>query len=306
MRAEIATAVAAVERELSPEMVAKTQAIYAPYHATEPYDGVTVTRDLHYGAAARQRLDVFSTDAAGRPVVVFIHGGGFTRGDKSQPGSPYYDNVGLWAVRSGFVGVLMTYRLAPDVAWPAGADDVDAALRWVAAHAHEFGGDADRIVVVGQSAGAVHAATAFAIVRDGATQGIRGLALLSGIYDFLPFPGAPGFVSYFGDDRDRLAEISPLRTLAQTDLPLLFAVAEYDPPPFHAQAAAVVAAFRDQRGTFPNLVYLPGHNHISEIVHLNADVDDPLLDLHLRAFVTACCGSRQRAGHSSSNVTVKR
>ena len=59
--------------------------------------------------------------AASRPVLVFVHGGGFTGGNKSTPGSPFYDNVPLWAARNGLVGVNITYRLAPQHPWPAGA-----------------------------------------------------------------------------------------------------------------------------------------------------------------------------------------
>ena len=54
------------------------------------------------------------------PVVTFV------AGDKSAPGTPYHDNVALWAARSGMVGVTMNYRLAPEHRWPSGAEDVGA------------------------------------------------------------------------------------------------------------------------------------------------------------------------------------
>ena len=100
----------------------KTAALYAPLQEKEPYQGVKTERDVKYGAADRNLLDVFmpATASPSRPVLIFVHGGGFTAGNKRGPGSPFYDNIMLWAVKNGFVGVNMTYRLAPQSPWPAG------------------------------------------------------------------------------------------------------------------------------------------------------------------------------------------
>ena len=94
---------------------ARTAALYAPLQQKEPYAGVKVERDVKYGPADRNLLDVFTpeTNASARPVLIFIHGGGFVAGNKRNPGSPFYDNIMLWAVKNGFVGVNATYRLAP-------------------------------------------------------------------------------------------------------------------------------------------------------------------------------------------------
>src|SRR6266851_4708660 len=86
----------------------KTAALYAPLQEKEPYQGVKVERDVKYGPADRNLLDVFAPEAnsAARPVLVFVHGGGFVVGNKRGPnGSPFYDNIMLWAVKNGFVGV---------------------------------------------------------------------------------------------------------------------------------------------------------------------------------------------------------
>jgi triacylglycerol lipase len=102
--------------------VPKTAAIYAPLQQKEPYAGVKVERDVKYGPADRNLLDVFTpeTNSSARPVLIYIHGGGFVRVNKRGPDSPFFDNVMSWAVKSGFVGVNATYRLAPLAAWPAG------------------------------------------------------------------------------------------------------------------------------------------------------------------------------------------
>ena len=88
----------------------KTAAIYAPLQEKEPYAGVKVERDIKYGPAERHLLDVFApeTAAGNRPVLIFVHGGAFVGGNKRNPGSPFYDNIMLWAAMSGFVGVNTT------------------------------------------------------------------------------------------------------------------------------------------------------------------------------------------------------
>jgi acetyl esterase/lipase len=104
-----------------------TAPLYAPLQEKEPYQGVKIERDVKYGAADRNLLDVFMPDTASstRPVLIFVHGGGFTAGNKRGPnGSPFYDNIMLWVVKNGFVGVNVTYRLAPQSPWPAAAEDL--------------------------------------------------------------------------------------------------------------------------------------------------------------------------------------
>jgi len=136
----------------------ETAKLLAPLQRTEPYAGVAVTRDEKYGSDERHHLDVFrSNDAASPlPVLLFVHGGGYVRGDKRAAGSPFYDNVMLWAVEHRMVGVNMTYRLAPANPWPAAVEDIAAAVAWTQANIARFGGDPAQIVLMGHSAGATH------------------------------------------------------------------------------------------------------------------------------------------------------
>jgi hypothetical protein len=92
----------------------KTADDYATLQEKEPYQGIKVERDIRYGPAERNLLDVFTpeTDSSAQPVLIFIHGGAFAAGDKHSTGGPFYDNIALWAARHGFIGVTMTYRLA--------------------------------------------------------------------------------------------------------------------------------------------------------------------------------------------------
>ncbi len=124
---EIARKVRAAGRAMGPEGFA-TMALYTHFHEKEPYKNVKLERDLSYGPDERNRLDVFSAPDAkpndNRDVIIFVHGGGFVQGDRHTPGSPYNDNVPLWAMRNGLVGVNMTYRLAPKHQWPSGIEDI--------------------------------------------------------------------------------------------------------------------------------------------------------------------------------------
>jgi acetyl esterase/lipase len=143
--------------------------------------------DLVYGSDARQRLDIYAPRAAhALPVVIFWYGGSWVMGRKSD-----YRFVGTTLAERGFVAVLPDYRLYPQVSFPAFDEDGAHAVAWVEQHIAEFGGDPQRIVLMGHSAGA-HTAAFLALNqgflrRFGANPAaIVGLVGLSGPYALLP------------------------------------------------------------------------------------------------------------------------
>jgi triacylglycerol lipase len=285
-RTAVARRLRALGSGMGPEVIDGSRAVYEPFHEREPYRDVRVTRDANYGPNERQRLDVFAPageTGEPRPVFVFVHGGGFVRGDKKLPGSPYQDNVALWAVRHGMVGVNITYRLAPAFRWPSGAEDVGAAVAWVRAHIAEHGGDPARIVVAGTSAGAVHVASyvAHPELQPAGGAGIAGAVLLSGVYDLTlrpapaPAPPADGppMGGYFGDDPSRIAERSSIRGLVESPVPLLYVLTELDPVWFERQALHLVGEHVARHGRWPRFVRLTGHNHFTATMHLNSPDD---------------------------------
>ena len=263
-----------------------SRAIYLEQQEREPYAGVEVTRDASYGPHERHRLDIFRTSSgeAKRPIFVFVHGGGFVGGDKRHPGSPFNDNVALWAARQGLIGVNITYRLAPEFPYPAGSEDLAAAVVWLRAHASEFGGDPDRIFVLGTSAGAVHVASFLAQpMFEAARQGVRGAILLSGVYVVV---GASAPHPYFGDDASKFPDMSSLHGLLESPIPLLFGIGEFEPFMFEQQAELVIHAWTARRGRWPNFVRLMGHNHLTATLHLNTA--DDYLGRQMLTFMGRC------------------
>jgi acetyl esterase/lipase len=270
---EMAARIRALGDQIVPAAIEGTAKLYAPFHEREPYQGVKLSRDQFYGADPRHRLDVFAAQTAGapRPVLLFVHGGGFVAGDKTRPDSPYQDNVALWAVRHGMVGVNMTYRLAPDHPWPAGAMDVGAAVAWVRANISAHGGDPARIYLMGTSAGAAHAG-AYAVnarFHAGEDAGIAGLILLSGLYDMVAAPGTELKIAYFGLDEANYVAGSTLHGLSRGKIPLLLVLTEMDPPEFQQQTLVLLEQYLKHKGRLPFFVHMTGHNHLSSTMHLN-------------------------------------
>lgn len=272
---------------------APTEALYAPLSEPEPYAGITSLRDVRYGPDARNLLDVFVPDTAkaGCPVLVFVHGGAFIRGDRRMGNSPFNDNIAVWAARQGMVGVNMTYRLAPAHAWPAAQQDIHHALAWLGDNIAQWGGDAGRIILMGHSAGAAHVAQYLALpqfhLHHGA--GVRGAVMLSGIFDPATAEPNPPLRAYFGDDASLYPGRSAVAGLVASDVPQLYAYAELDPDDFVRQALQLAGAMR-ACGREQAVHELKGHSHMSEIYAIHTP-DEALTQL-LRDFINAQTGPR--------------
>jgi triacylglycerol lipase len=262
-----------------------TAAIYADRHAVPASDDIPIVRDLAYGPHQRHVLDIAARQPGAsdeqRPVVVFIHGGGFSRGQKSAPDSPYYDNVLRWAAENGLVGVAANYRLAPEFQWPAGIEDLIRLGEWLAADIANFGGDPDQIVFWGHSAGAAHVGDYIAdCVGRGLAHGLAGAVLTSGFFQLEP--DNPTWAVYYGDDVSQYPERSALGRLVTAELPLFVNDAELDPPGFSPQSRQLVAG-RRAAGTPVEYLHLQGHSHISELYAVGTD--DVSLTAPVLAFI---------------------
>lgn len=153
-----------------------------------------------YGALPVQRLDLHrARGAEPAPVAVFLHGGRWREGRRED-----YRFVGAALAARGILVLVPDYRRFPEVRFPAFVEDAARAVAWAREHAAAHGGDPDRIVLVGHSAGAHIAALLATDARYLARHGLqprdlRGVVGIAGPYDFLPLTD-PGLRAVFGDE----------------------------------------------------------------------------------------------------------
>lgn len=132
---------------------------------------IEVLSNLSYrdgSTACRLDLAVPKDGRSARPAIVVIHGGGWIEGDKSSFSTadhPMPGSIREFA-RRGFVAATINYRLSREATYPAGLDDCRLAVRWLRAHAVEYGIDPKRIGAYGNSAGG-HLALLLALMPEG-------------------------------------------------------------------------------------------------------------------------------------------
>jgi len=258
----IAAGLKALGTNIDGDVQQKTRALYAGAPRVYSEDQIKVRKDLAYGPHERHRLDVYTGVSrrwpAPLPVVVFVHGGGFTGGSKDTNA-----HVGEFFGTLGLVGVVINYRLAPAAKWPAGAEDVGAAVAWVKANASEFNGNPNKVFVMGISAGATHVAdyTFRPDLLPAGTPAPAGAALVSGAYSF----GADNVsTAYYGEDRSRWPQMDVVGNIARTTVPVLITTAEYDPPRLHHVALELMHELTFKHNVLPRFKQLLGHNHYSQ------------------------------------------
>jgi acetyl esterase/lipase len=170
---------------------------------------ISLTASIAYAQGARHTLDICRPkSASAATVVVFFYGGGWRSGSKR-----IYRYVAEALARHGYVAVLPDYRIYPPARYPDFLDDGALAVRWVKDNAERFGGDPQKIFLMGHSAGA-HIAAMLAIdatwlqkVGLKPSRDIAGLIGVSGPYDFLPLKDET-LAIIFGGNRPETQPIS--------------------------------------------------------------------------------------------------
>ena len=229
--------------------------------------GPTTVRVIECSLANRIRALVSSTamgtfsPTAAVPALPGAQKTRVARGERRDPLQPFFDNVGAWAASHGWIGATMSYRRAPEHRWPAGAEDVGSAVRALRALAPRIGGDADRIVLIGHSAGAAHVGGYLAGHGGPVEPGLTCVLVQSGIYDPATAEAEiADIVALYYGGRD----VSCAPALAELPVPLWLGVGEHDPLVFHDQAARVGA---------PRIA--DGHSHFSAVYSLGLEADYP-------------------------------
>jgi len=170
---------------------------------TVPHSGYRVERDISYGGEKRQRLDLYVPDGfqAPAPAVLFLYGGGFIAGRKSE-----YRVVGQALTSAGIIVGIADYGLYPEFRFPTFVEDGAKAFVTFRALLSDVGGDPKRVFVAGHSAGAYIAAMLATNPRylQGAGvdhSSLRGAIGMAGAYDFLPITNPQRIEIFGGSDR---------------------------------------------------------------------------------------------------------
>jgi triacylglycerol lipase len=268
----------------------KTAGLFTAMHHGVPAD-IKVSRDLAFGSDPAQKIDMFTSgQGTGKPILIYVHGGGFTRGDKHPPNSFMYDNVMVWAVQHGMVAAETNYRLAPVFKYPAANDDVATAVKYVRDHARDYGGDPNKIVVWGHSAGASLVAIMVShpefVKASGGT--LAAAIITSGQYEF------KGKSPYLGEDPKAPADAGAVDGLKKTDIPLMFTRAEWDMNNQMQQGDMINKTLCDA-GKCPTFHLMKGHNHMSQVFSVGTP-ETQLTDIML-PFIQ----SHTSGGKSASN-----
>ncbi|PYH84592.1 alpha/beta-hydrolase [Aspergillus uvarum CBS 121591] len=288
--------------------------LYEPLYADAP-DSIGTIKDIQYGPADRNQLDVYfplKDNTEGKPVVFFVHGGGFFSGGKGWS-EKCWANVGFYFAQNGFVTVLVNHRLVPNVEYPGGADDMQLAREWVYNHigSEKYGqGSANKVVLLGHSSGGAHIA--------------MNLYAAAGDPDRIPstpiFPPVAGVLylsvpfwfdrtkpvrqkvirHYWGSDSEAvwgprsalglfksLPGDSPLLDYEQ--LPVYVGSVQWEVKETADATVAFFNAYRERsipRGTLPVLHVQDRHNHVSNV--LSIGTTDSAQAERLLEFINSC------------------
>jgi arylformamidase len=216
-----------------------------------------------YGPTDAERLDVFTASRSGGPIQVFIHGGGWRGGLAAD-----YAQLAEVLVRAGGSLVIPDFAPIGDFAGDLlpMVDQVKQAVRWVYQHAASFGGDPDRIYVMGHSSGA-HIGGCL-ITTDWGALGLpadvlKGALLVSGMYDLKPvrLSNRSEYIAFTDEIEDAL---SPQRHLDRLCVPVILSYGTNESPEFRRQAREFHAAIQ-AAGKASTLLVADGYNHF-EIV----------------------------------------
>jgi acetyl esterase/lipase len=186
-----------------------------------------IDRDLAYGTDPQQRLDVYiPAHAKGAPIILMVHGGAWTVGDKAASGF-VFDKVTRYLPR-GYVIVSSNYRMSRQPNPLDQADDIARALAFVQAKASSWGGDPGRVLLLGHSAGAhlvsLLAADPRIVTRRSGAPWLGTIALDSAAFDIVEIMRRKHYAFYdrvFGQERALWIEASPFHRLTTAPAPML-------------------------------------------------------------------------------------
>lgn len=231
---------------------------------------VTVVRNLDYVADVeyadgKDRLDLYiPAGVANAPVIFSLHGGALSAGDRAEEVF-----VGQRFAAAGYLTVVTSYRLSPQVSHPAHIQDAAAAFAWVKRNIRQHGGDPDRIIVIGHSAGAylgmlLATDSRYLAAHKLSSRDIKGVVPVSGFF-WVDKPGvAPDRPTYvWGTDRKVWIESSPSRYLRADLPPVLLLDTDGDEAWRQQQNVDMAAALRGAGHKDVTVHKVRGRSHMS-------------------------------------------
>jgi acetyl esterase/lipase len=272
------------ERPTTVDLATPWRKLLNPFGRRNP--AVGVDRDLRYSdAGKRGLLDIYrpaGREVVGAPVLIQVHGGGWTLGSKDQQGIPLMQRM----AERGWVCVAINYRLAPRDPFPAQVVDVKRAIAWVKEHIEEYGGDPSYVVVTGGSAGGHLTALAALTPNDpeyqpgfeGADTQLQAAVPFYGVYDFAGSTGLRNAMrmrdGYLGprilqrrwaEDPEPFEKGSPILRITP-DAPDFFVLhGARDSLVSVEQARLFVAALRDTSKNSVAYAEFPGTQHAFDV-----------------------------------------
>jgi len=254
-------------------------ALVLPLHAADTKAAVETHTNLTYfsGEGAdkyRHRLDLYVPKGKRDvPVMMFVHGGGFTVGIKDQ-----YAFVGQVFASYGIATAVISYRLSPKASYPGHAQDVARAFAWLRAHVGEYGGRPDRIFIAGHSAGATLVAMIGAdpsYLREvgESIEHVAGVIPISG--SFTQSGRSAMFQSPTPVDPDVVANASAINHVAGPHPPFLILYGDRDAPRTGQDAAAMTQALK-AAGNQAEVHEIADHAHMDMITGIMSPSDPGL------------------------------
>ena len=227
----------------------------------------------------RHRLDLYVPKGQKDvPVMMFVHGGGFTVGIKDQ-----YAFVGQVFATYGIATAVISYRLAPRTVYPDNVLDTARAFAWLRAHVAEYGGRADKIFISGHSAGATLIALlgsdpAYLKEVGESLDHVAGVIPISG--SFTQGGRSAMFQGFPPPDPDVVRNASAIAHVAGPHPPFLILYGDMDLPRTGEDARAMAKAMKDA-GNSADVHEIAGHAHMDMITGVT-DPADPGLQFMLK------------------------